>query len=187
MFEAPISLRAESSTSTGPSGPENSSASRAPRRLAKYLAALLIIGALIGAVYAGFVATHTFNYPGTSSPVTNKSVSVNFQANEVSTALATCVVQPCFSVNPPAGPVTVMASSTALTGTGVNITFIYVVPLSSSCSPTQPSPAGLQVIPIPGEPATPITLNGLTDYNYCIYYTSAATITAGSFTVNYSA
>ncbi len=157
------------------------------RRYLRYAPLLFLVSVLIGAVYAGFVATHTFTFPSTNAAIVNKSYAVGFVANELTPVLTTCGAATCFSVTS-TGSVTVTASSTLTGGSGVTLTQIDVVPLTSSCSPAQPtSTIGLVVIPLPGQSPSTITLSGSTDYAYCIYYTSAPTISAGILSINYSA
>jgi len=160
------------------------------KRLVRFLPIMLLVGVLVGAVYAGFVATHTFTYPSTVAGIVNKSYGLAFTANEVNATLTTCGATPpssCFSVTT-ASSITVTASS-SLSGTGVTLLKIYVIPLTQyPCSPTPPTnTSGLIKIPLPTEaPISGITLNGLTDYDYCIYYTSAPSISTGVLTINYS-
>ena len=164
-----------------------SSASRPGwRRYLRYAPLLFLVSVLIGAAYAGFVATHTFTFPSTTAAIVNKSYAVGFVANELTPVLTTCGAATCFSVTSPS-PVTVTASSTLTGGSGVTLTQIDVVPLTTSCSPTQPASTTGLVIPLPGQSPSAITLSASTDYAYCIYYTSAATITAGILSINYSA
>ena len=159
---------------------------RGLRRIIRYVPLLFLVSILVGAVYAGFVATHTFTFPSTNAAIVNKSYAVGFVANEGTPVLTTCGATPCFSVTSTT-PVTVTASSTLTGGSGVTLTLIYVIPLTTSCSATQPtSTSGLTVIPLPGQTPASVTLSASTDYAYCIYYTSAATITAGTLSVNYS-
>jgi hypothetical protein len=165
-----------------------SSASRPGwRRYVRYAPLLFLVSVLIGAAYAGFVATHTFTFPSTTAAIVNKSYAVGFVANELTPVLTTCGSPTCFSVTS-TSPVTVTASSTMTGGSGVSLTLIYVVPLTTSCSPTQPAnTTGLIVIPLPSQSPSAITLSASTDYAYCIYYTSASSITAGILSINYSA
>ncbi|SRR6266540_193865 len=156
------------------------------KRLPRFIPIILLFGILVGAVYAGFVATHTFTYPSTVAGIVNKSYSIGFTANEITAANTTCGADPCFSVTA-TSPLTVVASS-ALTGSGVTLTLIYVRALSDpACPAAQPSPAGLKVIPLPGQGTASITLSPSTDYDYCIYYTSLPSIGTGVLTINYSA
>ena len=156
------------------------------RRYLRYAPLLFLVSVLVGAAYAGFVATHTFTFPSTTAAIVNKSYAVGFVANEMTPVLTTCGSSTCFSVTSTT-PVTVIASSTLTGGSGVTLTQIDVVPLTTSCSPTQPtSSTGLVVIPLPGQSPSTIILSASTDYAYCIYYTSASSITAGILSINYS-
>ncbi len=167
------------------SGP---SPTRGLGKLVRYLAVLLLLGVLVGVVYAGFVATHTFTYPSTVAPIINKSYGIGFLANiGPAASLATCGSTPCFSVTG-SSLVNVSVSSTLSGGSGVTLTLIQIIPLTQTCTATQPTiTSGLLLVPLPGFPAVSITLSGGTDYNYCIYYTSSPSITAGIFSVNYAA
>ena len=156
------------------------------RRYLRYAPLLFLVSVLVGAAYAGFVATHTFTFPSTTAAIVNKSYAVGFVANEMTPVLTTCGSSTCFSVTS-TSPVTVVASSTLTGGSGVTLTQIDVVPLTTSCSPTQPASTTGLVIPLPGQSPSTITLSASTDYAYCIYYTSAPTITAGILSINYSA
>ncbi len=158
------------------------------RRYLRYAPLLFLVSVLIGAVYAGFVATHTFTYPGTSAPITTKSCSITFLANLATPTLAECAGTGAdFSVAG-SGPVPVTASSTLVSGTGITLTGIQAAPLSVPCAATPPTTgSGVVSIPLPGQAATLVTFTGGTDYNYCIYYTSLTSITAGSFSVTYFA
>jgi len=157
------------------------------RKFAKYVPLLFLVSVLVGAVYAGFVATHTFTFPSTTAAIVNKSYAVGFVANELTPVLTTCGAPTCFSVTS-SSAVTVTASSSMTGGSGVTLTLIYVTPLTSSCSQTQPSnTTGLTIIPLPTQGPASITLSGSTDYAYCIYYTSTSSITAGILSINYSA
>ncbi len=148
---------------------------------------MFLVSVLFGAVYAGFVATHTFTFPSTTAAIVNKSYAVGFVANELTPVLTTCGSPTCFSVTSTTA-VTVTASSSMSGGSGVTLTLIYVVPLTSSCSLTPPSvTTGLTVIPLPNQAPASITLSGTTDYAYCIYYTSGSSITAGILSINYVA
>ena len=147
---------------------------------------MLLFGVLVGAAYAGFVATHTFTYPSTVAGIVNRSYSIGFTANVVTPVNTTCGTEPCFTVTA-SSPLTVSASS-ALTGSGVTLTLIYARALTDpQCPATQPSPSGLKVIPLPGLGTASITFSPSTDYDYCIYYTSAPSIITGILTINYSA
>ncbi len=171
------STRAKSQEAGGSSG---------LRRFVRFLPLLFLVSILVATVYAGFVATHTFTFPGTTAAIVNKSYTIGFNANEVTPALATCGASPCFTVTSTT-PVTVTASSTMSGGTGVTLGLIYVTPLTTPCSVTQPSStAGLIVIPLPSAAPASVTLSATTDYAYCIYYTSSASITAGTLSINYS-
>src|SRR5215831_15207413 len=157
------------------------------RRLVRFIPLLLLVSVLVVAVYGGFVATHTFTFPSTNAAIVNKSYAIGFVANELTPVLTTCGAATCFSVTSTTS-VTVTASSTLSGGTGVTLQLIYVIPLTSSCSPSMPaSTAGLTVIPLPTQAPASVILSGSTDYQYCIYYTSAASITAGILSINYSA
>ena len=157
------------------------------RKYLRYAPLLFLVSVLIGAVYAGFVATHTFTFPSTNAAIINKSYAIGFTANEQTPVLTTCGSPTCFSVTSTVA-VTVTASSSMSGGQGVTLTLIHVVPLTTTCTQTQPSnTAGLVVIPLPGQTPAAITLSASTDYAYCIYYTSASSIQAGILSINYSA
>ena len=157
------------------------------RRILRFIPIVLLLGVLVGAVYAGFVATHTFTFPGTTAGIVNKSYFIGFNANEQTPVNTTCGSDPCFSVTSTV-PLTVTASSSLSGGAGVTITLIYVRALSDpQCPTSQPSPSGLLVIPNPGPGTSTISLAPLKDYDYCIYYTSAISVSPGTLSINYSA
>ena len=155
-------------------------------RLVRFIPITLLLGVLIGAVYAGFVATHTFNYPGTSAPITSKSCAVTFLANVASLTLATCGSTGADFNVAGSGSVIATATTALQSGSGVTLTSIQAAPLSVPCAAIPPTTGtGVVTIPLPGASAS-VTFNGGTDYDYCIYYTSGVSITAGSFAVTYS-
>ena len=158
------------------------------RKLARYLPLLFLLSVLVVAVYAGFVATHTFNYPPASTPITTKSCTLNFIANLAATTLATCSnADSDFNVAG-SGSVFVTASSALVGGSGITLVGIQAAPLSVPCAASPPTTgSGVVSIPLPGTSATSVSFTGGLVYDYCIYYTSSASITSGSFTVTYSA
>ena len=159
------------------------------RRYVRYLPILFLVSVLIVAVYGAFIATHTFTFPSTTAAIVNKSYAIGFVANEPTPVLTTCgAVSPssCFT-SASTTRTNVTASSTLTGGSGVTLTLIYVIPLTSACSPSQPSSTtGLTVIPLPGQPPAMVSFAGSTEYDYCIYYTSASSIVAGILSINYS-
>jgi hypothetical protein len=182
-----MSASSSSSDSAAPKeeGSNELAVPRRMKRILRFVPIVLLFGVLVGAVYAGFVATHTFTYPSTVAGIVNKSYSINFVANEITPVNTTCGADPCFSVTA-TSPLIVTASS-ALSGSGVTLTLIYVRALTApQCPANQPSSNGLTLIPLPGQGTASITLNASTDYDYCIYYTSLPSINTGILTINYS-
>ncbi len=156
------------------------------RRYVRYLPILFLVSVLVVAVYGAFIATHTFTFPSTTAAIVNKSYAIGFAANEPTAVLTTCGTSPCFTVQTTTRT-NVTASSTLTGGSGITLTLIYVIPLTSACSTSQPSStSGLTVIPLPGQPPAMVSFAGSTEYDYCIYYTSASSIVAGTLSINYS-
>ncbi len=189
MFREAVSFHMESTGQLAGQGSSGSASTRPTGKYLRYLSAAVILAVLVGAVYAGFVATHTFTYPSTTASIVNRSYAIGFLANEGTPVLTSCGVSPCFHVDGTANTTVVVSASSAISGgSGVTLTMIQVIPLTQSCSATQPTvTTGLTLIPLPGQAPAAINLKGQTDYNYCIYYTSSASIVTGTFSVNYSA
>ncbi len=159
------------------------------KRLFRFVPILVLFGILVGAVYAGFVATHTFTYPSTVANIVNKPFAIAFLANELNTTLVTCGSSPCFYVQGTPGTNLSVIASSAITGSGVTLKLIQIIPVAATCSATQPAlnTPGLIRVPLPTESPVTITLSEENGYNYCIYYTSAPSIITGTLFVNYSA
>jgi hypothetical protein len=168
----------------------HSTVSKNSKRIGKIILVGFIVAVVVGGVYAGYVATQTFNFGSASSPIANKSYSINFLANVNTPTLIGCGVPagtPCFTDTSATGVnVNVTASSSVPSGSGVTLNLIQILALTGTCSSTMPTVlTGLIIVPLPGNPPATITLVGGTGYQYCIYYTSSPTVTNGAFSVTF--
>jgi hypothetical protein len=169
---------------------QSSSVSKTSKRLGKIISVGFLLAIVIGGVYAGYVAMQTFNFTSASSPIANKAYTISFLANVGTPTLIGCGVPPatpCFTVTSATGVnVNVTASSSVPSGSGVTLNLIQILPLTQTCSSTMPVVlTGLIIVPLPGNGTAKITLVGGTDYQYCIYYTSSATVSSGAFSVTF--
>ena len=185
----------DGSTSREDFQPSRHRGSRISRRI---LAALVVMAVMMVGVYAAFTSTHSFSFPSATAPIVTKTFSTSFKANVSPSSNETGCGEPagtnCFTVSGTT-PATMTASSAwpassgCVTATcfGVTLSLIYVTPATVTCLAKQPASVTAPGvgIPLPGQAPASITLNGATDYNYCIYYTSTTTVGAGSFTVTF--
>jgi hypothetical protein len=142
-----------------------------------------VISGLVGNhVYANWSASHSFTYSSSSAPIANAGpFSPAFLLSQTD-QLASC---PACNFTPSA--TTSPLASYTVSGS-VTIVNLDIYPHTTGCPANDPGTTTTGGFRITTASTTigPLTIG--TQYDYCLYYTSGATIASGgTLTVNYSA
>lgn len=147
-----------------------------PKR--RTISVLMVIGLMLAfsaGVYAAWNATHTFPIPAQGQPIGTVTFSgLNFILNAASNT-----VYPAGSFIPTSDTKPIV--NYTLTGAS-GLTIETIVLEVNSCSSVPPNTNVITTIPVALSPG----LIRNTQYNYCIYYSSGASIASGSLVISYS-